>query len=204
MRRFLSALVLGALLLISASSQAQTAVDVRRAQVEILEDGVYLVAAVSFELPKSLEDAVQRGSPLFFTSDAIVRRNRWYWLDEKLVEVQRVVRMEYVPLLRRYRVSTGGLNQSVDTLAEALALAQSGIRIKLAERGQLQNDERYRVDFVYKLDTSRMHRLFQIGAAAQRDMQLETERRINFRLADKIMPPAPPEPEKPTDKGAEK
>ena len=178
---------------------AQTPVDVRRAQVEFLDDGVYFVAAVNFELPKSLEDALQRGSPLFFVADVTLRRNRWYWRDEKIAEAQRLVRVEFVPLVRRYRVSTGGLSQNVDTLTEALQIAQRGIRLKIAERGQLAIDERYRAEFNYKLDVTRMLRLFQFGAGEQRDMQIEAERRVNFSVPEKS-----PEPEKPSDKALDK
>jgi hypothetical protein len=190
-RRFIAMVLLsGALFAV-----AQTVVEVRRAQVEFLDDGVYLVAAVGFELPKSLEEALQRGSALFFVVDATLRRNRWYWRDEKISEAQRIVRVEYVPLLRRYQVSTGGLSQNVDTLTEAIQIAQRGIRLKLAERGQLAQDERYRVEFSYRLDANRLLRLYQIGSGTQRDMQLEVERRVLFTV---------PEPEKATEKAADK
>jgi hypothetical protein len=171
--------------LAASLAHAQVEVNVQRAQIEFADDGLYFSGQVSFELPKSLEEAAQRGTPLFFTAEVAIRRNRWYWTDEKLADVIRVVRVEYLPLLRRYRVSTGGLGQTVETLNEAMALAQRGIRFKLVDRKELSPDGRYRAEFIYKLDLSRMSRLFQIGATSQREFLIEADRIFNFRVPER-------------------
>src|SRR5690349_21511013 len=40
------------------------------------------VARVS--LPKPVEDALQRGVPIYFVAEAQLLRNRWYWRDERV------------------------------------------------------------------------------------------------------------------------
>jgi Domain of unknown function (DUF4390) len=188
-------------LCLSTPSLAQQNVELVTLAVEPQDDAVMLNAAVRFELTRTLEDALNKGSPLFFVAEATVVRSRWYWLDETIVDVTRSVRIAYEPLLRRYRVSTGGLTQTVDTVTEALTLAQRGIRLRLGERNAFKADERYRAEFSYRLDTTKLPRVLQVGLTAPREFALELPaRRIAFkgdevRRADPpAATPAPPPP----------
>jgi hypothetical protein len=166
-------------------AQAQQSVVLRQAVIDVQDEAVYLNAAVAFELSPAIEDALLKGAPLFFEATASITRDRWYWWDARLAEVSRSVRISYEPLLRRYRVSTGGFNQTVDTLVEALTLAQRGIRLRLSDRAAFRADRSYAVEFNYRLDTTRLPRLFQIGGVAQRDFALTLEsKRIEFRVPD--------------------
>ena len=72
------------------------------------------------DLPKAVEDALQRGVPIYFVAEAVVLRNRWYWRDARAASVSRSWRLAWQPLTRQYKVSTGGLNQSYQSLSEAL------------------------------------------------------------------------------------
>ena len=76
------------LLLLMACLQAQAAdgvVEITRAQIEASEEGYKLAAAYSFDLSHGLEDALQHGVQLHFTTRIELTRPRWYWLDEKTV-----------------------------------------------------------------------------------------------------------------------
>jgi hypothetical protein len=199
---FAWAFVLSASLFLSLSvafttAQAQQTVELVAASVDVQEEAVVLNAAVRFELNRTVEEALSKGAPLYFVADAVVIRSRWYWLDEVVSEVSRTVRIAYEPLLRRYRVSTGGLVQTVDTLNEALALAQRGIRLRLGDRNSFKADERYRAEFSYRLDTTKLPRLFQVGVTAPRDFLLELPtRRIGFK-GEEVRKPEPPPPPPP-------
>jgi hypothetical protein len=37
--------------------------------------------AARLELPRAVEDALQRGVPLYFVAEAQLLRSRWYWRD---------------------------------------------------------------------------------------------------------------------------
>jgi Domain of unknown function (DUF4390) len=179
------------------TAQTQQTVELVAVSVDVQDESVVLNAAVQFELNRTMEDALSKGSPLYFVAEVAVIRSRWYWLDETVSEASRTIRIAYEPLLRRYRVSTGGLVQTVDTLNEALALAQRGIRLRLGDRNTFKADERYRAEFSYRLDTTKLPRLFQVGVTAPRDFLLELPpRRIGFKGEDvrKPEPPAPPPP----------
>ena len=78
---------------------------------------------------------------------------------------------------RQFRVA---LAQNFDTQDEALAAVQRTSRWKIAEAGEINPDERYNVDFRFRLDVSQLPRPFQIGAVGQADWNISVYR--NQRL----------------------
>jgi hypothetical protein len=53
-------------------------------------DGVLsLDFAARIQLSRTVEEALQRGVPVYFTAQAQLLRNRWYWRDERVARVQR-------------------------------------------------------------------------------------------------------------------
>ena len=114
-------------------------------------------------LPRAAEEAVQRGVPLYFTAQATLWRNRWYWRDERVARVRREWRLSYQPLTSTWRVSQGGLGQSHGTLAEALASIANSTGWRLADAAAVDADSRYYVEFDWALDTAQLPRPLQIG-----------------------------------------
>jgi hypothetical protein len=127
------------------------------------DEGVLLSFSANFELSRGVEDALIRGVPLYFEAEAILLQSRWYWRDRRIARATRSWRLTYQPLTRMYRVSTGGLNQNFETLAEALDLLRRSSRWKIAEPGQADDDGRNYVEFSFRLDTSLLPRPMQIG-----------------------------------------
>ena len=140
------------------------------------EEGVLLSFTASFELPRSVEDALVRGVPLYFEAEASLFQSRWYWRDKRVAHATRSWRLTYQPLTRMYRVSTGGLNQNFETLAEALDLLRRSSRWKIAEPGQVDEEARNYVEFSYRLDTSLLPRPMQIGIGGEAAWSLSVER----------------------------
>ncbi len=145
--------------------------------VELLRDagGLSLSARLNPELPAELEAVLLRGVPLHFVWQAQVRRPRWYWTAEYLVSVQRVVRVAYQPLTRRWRVSVSSgplhevstgtaLHQNLDSYAEALAAATSVSRWRLLAAEELPQGAALRVEFEFRLDDGLLPRPFQLLA----------------------------------------
>ena len=87
-------------------------------------------------LPRAVEDALQRGVPIYFVAEAQLLRNRWYWRDERVARVSRSWRLAYRPLTSDWRVSLGGLNQTFPSMAEALAAVSRSGGWKLADKVQ--------------------------------------------------------------------
>lgn len=146
-------------------------------------DGLYLSARVPLTLPSELEDVMLRGVPLHFVWQADLRRTRWYWTDQKLNGVSRVVRVAYQPLTRRWRVSqaagplseqglANALHQNLDTLEEALAAVSRVTRWRVAGEAELADTNPDRVDVQFRLESGLLPRLFQIGQGTESGLSL--------------------------------
>ena len=135
---------------------------------------------VRLALPKSVEDAMHRGVPVYFVADATLYRNRWYWRDERVARVQRSWRVAYQPLTSIWRVGFGGFNQNFQTLAEALTAASRSSRWKVADTALLDPESRYYLDFSYRLDTSQLPSPMQIGLGGQAEWVLGVERQLRL------------------------
>ena len=139
------------------------------------EEGLLLSFVAWFQLAPAVEDALQKGVPLYFEAQADVFRDRWYWRDKRVNSVTRTWRLAYQPLTRKYRVTFGGLSQHYENLSEALVAVSRTTNWKLAEPSQL-DDGRLYVEFSYQLDTTQMPRPMQIGIGGQSDWSLKVER----------------------------
>lgn len=150
--------------------------DISHFAVSRSEEGLLLDFAVRFDLPRSVEDALLKGVPLYFVADASLFRERWYWRDQRVSRVTRTWRLAYQPLTRAYRVSFGGLSQSFDSAADAVASLRRISRWKLTDPGQIEDGDPYYVEFSYKLDTTLLPRPMQIGIGGQPDWNLQLEK----------------------------
>jgi len=167
------------LLLLSAGPAAWGQVnsaEVTQLQVERTEEGVLLSAAVRFDLPQVVEEALEKGIPMFFVAEGAIYRERWYCYDKRVAFATRHMRLAYQPLTRRWRLQVsaapiGGsgtvLGQSFDTREEALAAIQRVSRWRIADAGDLDPEAAHTVDFRFRLDVSQLPRPFQIGAVGQ-------------------------------------
>lgn len=164
------------LLLAVASPGARAeAIDLDGFELVRNEEGLLLSFVARFQLAPAVEDALQKGVPLFFEARAEVFRDRWYWRDKQVSSVTRTWRLAYQPLTRKYRVTFGGLIQHYDSLPDALVAVSRTANWKLAEASQL-DDGRHYVEFSYQLDTTQMPRPMQIGIGGQSDWTLRVER----------------------------
>lgn len=179
LRRWLLALpLLAALALSCALPTRAQGVDVLSLQVQSGGDGsLTLDYAFRLQLSRTVEDALQRGVPVYFVAQAAVYRNRWYWRDERIARSSRAWRLAYQPLTSTWRVGVGAISQNFATLPEALAVISRG-GWRLAEPGQAPADGRLYVEFVFRLDTSQLPSPMQIGLTGQADWQLGVERTL--------------------------
>jgi hypothetical protein len=139
------------------------------------DEGLMLSFSARFELTRVVEDALQKGVPLFFVAQAEVYRSRWYWRDKEVNSVTRTWRLAYQPLTRKYRVTFGGLSQNYDNLSDAMVAVSRTANWKLADASMLDDGSHY-VEFSYQLDTTQMPRPMQIGIGGQSDWALRVER----------------------------
>jgi len=172
LRLSLAVLLCGVLALPAAAQ----GVELATLQARRTDEGLELEFAARVTLPRAVEDALQRGVPVYFVAEAQLLRSRWYWRDERVARVQRQWRIAYQPLTSTWRVGLGGLNQSLPTLAEALAAVSRSAGWKLVDAARLDPDSRYTVEFSYRLDTTQLPGPMQFGLGGPGDWALGAER----------------------------
>jgi hypothetical protein len=168
--------------------------DITQLGLERTEEGVLLSASVEFEVPPIIDDALAKGIPMFFVAEAVLLRDRWYWYDKEVATAARHMRLSYQPLTRRWRLVVSptpignsglALGQTFDTREEALQAVQRVSHWKIAEASAVDPDQRYNVDFRFRLDVSQLPRPFQIGALGHADWNITALRnqRLGFESA---------------------
>jgi hypothetical protein len=149
--------------------------ELRQAEVSLGEDGYVVNADIEFALNPRLTDAVNRGVSLYFVTEFVVERPRWYWFDEVMVERRLNYRISYHAITRSYRLSLGSFHQSFDTLDGAVRTMQRVRNWQVAERGDLIDGESYAASLRFRLDTSQLPKPFQVTAIGSRDWTLDTD-----------------------------
>jgi Domain of unknown function (DUF4390) len=151
-----------ALLLTAGTVRAQ-GVELAALELRPVEGELTLEFSARLTLSRAIEDALRRGVPMYFEVDATLFRSRWWWRDERVSRVARSYRLSYQPLTGSWRVGLGALAQTYATLPDALAVISRVSGWRLADGNQLDVDQRYYVEFSYRLDASQLPQPLQIG-----------------------------------------
>ena len=168
--------------LVAAAMPARAAdgIDIVQAHLESSDEGYRLSATFGFDLNHNLEEALQRGIPLHFTTDVEIRRPRWYWFDETTLNASHTIRIEYNVLTRQYRAGVAGsVQQSFATFEDAMSLVRRPSRWVVAERGVLKPGETYMVSVRMRLNLEYLPKPFQVNALNNSDWRLSSDWR-NF------------------------
>ena len=161
-----------------ALALAQVPGEVVDMQIERQDERLLLSAALNFELPELVQDALQRGIPMYFIAEAEIQRERWYWWDKTVAQAQRYLRLSYQPLTRRWRLNMSStpftnsglgvvLGQTFDDYTDAMSAVQRFSRWKIAESDVIEADAVHTVHFSLRLDVSQLPRPFQIGTVGR-------------------------------------
>lgn len=181
--------------LLTGPAWAQPASSLDQLRLSRGDEGLRLAYSARLELPRVLDEALHKGVPLYFVAEVRLTRERWYWRDAVVAADQRQWRLTYQALTRQYRLSTGGLHQSFDGLAQALApiARASGWPLTLREEPQAGAD--YQLNFRLRLDTAQLPGPLQIGLGPGAALALSREQDIPAaELLPSIPPPTPPSP----------
>jgi hypothetical protein len=169
-------------MLVFACATAQAAeIEITRANIEASDDGYRLNTVYSFELNRGLEQAVQRGMKLYFTTEIELTRPRWWWTDDKAVSTRRTLRLHYDVLTRQYIVLVvgvaGSIQQTFTTLDDALFLIRRPSRWLIATKGELKPGETYNVTLRMFMDREYMQKPLQVDAFNNADLRLASHKK---------------------------
>ena len=186
------------LLFLSAFSLPVHAQSAASSQAEILElrlertDGALLLqSTLRLDLSSSVEDALQKGMPIYFVTEVELTRDRWYWYDKKIGVIARHYRLAYQPLTRLWRLNVSrepigavglasSLSQTFETLPGALSAIRRTVNWKLADVSDLDSDNKYTLIFKFRLDSSQLPRPFQIMVGSQSEWNLTTQKTLRL------------------------
>ena len=168
----LAALLLG---LAAAAPARADGIEVQKAALIAAEDGYFLEAEFEIALTHTLDEALNKGVPLYFTLEFELIRPRWYWLNERIVSKRQQYRLGYNAFTRQYRVGIGTLYQNFDTQPEALAFL-SRVRLRdIIEPGALTKGSSYTAELRLRLDSSQLPRPFQVSAVGSREWSVSSD-----------------------------
>ena len=167
--------------------------EVTQLKLERGDDGVYLSAMVQFNLPSLVEEVLEKGIAIYFVAEAEIYRERWYWIDTRVAQVARHMRLAYQPLTRRWRlnvspvpITNAGFGASVaqnfDSLEDALDAVKRIGRLRVGDASEIGDDPVQSVVFRFRLDTSQLPRPFQIGVVGQSDWNIAVERSVKLPM----------------------
>jgi uncharacterized protein DUF4390 len=150
-------------------------IEVSSAALAQVDDGWQLDAQFDIQFSPRLEEAVNRGVPLFFVVEFELSRPRWYWFDEKPIQVSQTYKISYTPLLRQYRLSIGNAYQNFTRFEEVTRVLSRLRGWHVADRGAIKKDGIYQASLRMRLDTSQLPKPFQLNAIASRDWTLASD-----------------------------
>ncbi len=166
---------LPALLLAVCTVVAAAAADIRHAEIVPGDGGYVLNADIDLDLNPRLNEAVTRGVSLYFVTELVIERPRWYWFNEVVVERALNYRISYHAITRSYRLSIGNLHQSFDSLESVLRTMQRVRNWQVAGADELQPGVSHEVALRFRLDTAQLPKPFQVTAIGSRDWNVGTD-----------------------------
>ncbi|HEY2628387.1 MAG TPA: DUF4390 domain-containing protein [Usitatibacter sp.] len=154
---------------------AADGITVNSGALELTDDGWQLNAEFNIAFSPRLEEAVNRGVPLYFVVEFEIARPRWYWFDEKPIQLSQTYKISYTPLLRQYRISVGSASQNF-TRFDDVARVLSRLRgLPVASKAALGAGVEYQAGVRMRLDTAQLPKPFQFDAISSRDWTLASD-----------------------------
>ena len=165
--------------LLPSAASAADGVELRRWLIEASDEGYKLNAKYSFELTHDMEDTLQYGVTLYFTTEIEFTRPRWYWFDEKAIVKRQTISLSYNVLTRQYHVTVdGNVRQPFSSLEDALFLIRSPNRWLVARRGELEVGKTYNVKLSMGLDPNYVSKPLKVTALNSSEWRLASDKKI--------------------------
>ncbi|MBU6485855.1 MAG: DUF4390 domain-containing protein [Betaproteobacteria bacterium] len=174
-RRRLLAAAAGTAIALAAAGTRADSIPVRGASLAVADGNVLLSAEFDFALTPTLQEALDKGIPLYFTIEFELTRARFLWFSEKVAQWSITYRVSYSSLTQQYRVASGPLGQAFDSLGDVQRFLG-----RVASRPVLRADElmkgiRYDAAIRERLDVNELPKPFQVNALASHEWQLSSD-----------------------------
>jgi len=145
------------------------------ARLEEDEGDLLLSAEFDFALTPALEQALEKGIPLYFVIEFELLRRRPLWFPEKIAQWSITYRVSYNALTRQYRVASGPLGQQFESLDEVQRFVSRVPSRPVVRAETLTRGVKYEAAIRFKLDVNQLPKPFQVNALASREWQLASD-----------------------------
>jgi hypothetical protein len=160
-----------------ANVHAADGIEIGETRLERSIDGEAWILNVDVEIQLSsrLEDAVNKGLPLYFVLELEVTKPRWYWFDESSANRVQTYKLSYHALTRQYRLALGAYQQTFSTLNDAVR-AMTKIRgWRVGDFEQFVMGAKYDAQVRMRLDSSQLPKPFQVIGITNKEWSLNSE-----------------------------
>lgn len=113
-----------------------------------------------------------QGVPLYFVSEFILTRPRWYWLDETVTQHEQTIKLSYNTLTSQYRITRGSIFQNFTSLDAAINTIRRQSAPVAAELFNSGNN--YIAAVRMRLDETQLPKPLQVNALANDDWNLDS------------------------------
>ena len=171
--------------LCSLSSVYAEGIEVRKAEAHFSGDSYQLSADFDLRLKFVVEQALEQGVPLYFSSEFTLTHPRWYWLEEVVAQSELTIKLSYNTLTRQYRITRGALFQNFASLDDALRIighqSAAPIPAELFKSGGyiseklLKNDPNYVASVRLRRDVTQLPKPLQVNALTGDDWNIDSD-----------------------------
>jgi hypothetical protein len=166
-RSDLRRLFVGALLVLSCAFARADNIFVQSVEFANRNGEYQLSATFDIGLTPPVEQALNKGVPLYFIVEFQLIYPRWYTLyfwNKSIAGFEQTYRLSYNALTRQYRLGYGVLQQSFDTLADALTVLGGIKEQRVLIDSSLDEDRLYEAQVRMSLDPTRLPKPLQVHA----------------------------------------
>lgn len=164
-----------ALLLVSPLIAMADGIEVKAAELEMVDEILVLKADLEVGLSPALEEALNKGVPLNFVAEFELKKPRWYWLDEIIATAQQHIRLSYHALTRQFQLTNNGQYQNFSSLNDARRELGRLQGWPVVEKGLAKKRTAYVAGLRLKLDLAQLPKPLQVNALASKDWNLDSE-----------------------------
>lgn len=175
--RFFAAVSAGllALCLFAPLAAKAEGIEVKSATLDSMEDNYVLNAELEISFSSALEDALNKGVPLYFVTEFELKKPRWYWLDETVTSSQQHARLSYHALTRQYQINSNGQYRNFSSLSEARLELGRLHEWLVVIKGLTKKQASYVAGLRMKLDLAQLPKPLQVNALASKEWNLDSE-----------------------------
>lgn len=146
---------------------------VHKAEVHYSAGSYQLSAYFDISFNFIVEQALMQGVPLYFVSEFILTRPRWYWLDETVTQHEQAIKLSYNTLTSQYRITRGSIFQNFTSLDAAINTIKHQSSAPVAAE-LFKSGNNYIAAVRMRLDVTQLPKPLQVNALANDDWNLDS------------------------------